>query len=207
MIRRSVLAISLVFVILTTGCIKETYDLERLSKNDHLSPEMAFPVFSGNFGVRDLNLDYEVSTSSLRIKAPVENFLLMKDLGADNPLKPENFELIYLDLFIRNGIPLKVSIKMSVRDSVSQKILSTVNVSGILEAASVDKKGMVTGFTESHTQIKLVREFLSSIPKSDKIIFEFTFSTPNNGEDYVSLQSDFQIYFKAAVIIKPDIGL
>lgn len=204
---RSVLIISLFLLILTSGCIKETYDLERLSKNDHLSPVMAFPVFSGNFGVRDLDLDYEISTPSLKIKTPVENFLLMKDLGDDNPLKPENFELIYLDLNVKNGIPLKVSIKMSVRDSISKVVLSTIDVSGILEAASVDKNGMVTGFAESHTQVKLEKEFLSSIPKSDKIIFEFTFSTSNNGEDYVSLMSDFQIYFKAAVIIKPDIGL
>jgi hypothetical protein len=207
MIKKLFLLISITMASLAAGCIKETYDLERLSKNDHLSPTMAFPVFNGNIGVRELGLDYEVRTPSLQIRKTVGNFLLMEDLGPDNPLKPENFELIYLDLIIKNGIPLKVSIQMSLWDSVNEIVLSTVDVTGILEAASVDKNGKVIGISESHTQVKLTKQFLSSIPKSDSIVFEFTFSTPNNGANYVSLRYDFMIDFKASVIFRPDIDL
>jgi hypothetical protein len=207
MIRRSVFFISIIMLILTAGCVKETYDLTRLKKNDHLSPTMVFPVFNGNVGVRELNLQYEVRTPSLQIKKAVGNFLQMKDLGADNPLKPENFDLIYLDVAVKNGIPLKVSILMGLWNSADDIIYDTVNVSGILEPASVDKNGKVLSFTESHTQVKLTKQFLSSIPKSDSIMFEFTFSTPNNGANYVSLRYDFLLYFETAVIIKPDIDL
>jgi hypothetical protein len=121
-------------------------------------------------------------------------------------MKPENFDLFYLDLIINNGFPLKVSIQMSLWDSVNQMVRSTVDASGILEAATVDSKGNVISLTESKTQIKFTKEFLGSIPKSDKIIFQFTFNTTNNGSNYVSLRSEFKIYFKAAVIFKPDIG-
>ena len=207
MIRRPFFISSIFLAIITAGCIKETYDLERFSKNDHLSPEMAFPVFNGNIGVRELGLNYEVRTPSLQIRKTVGNFFLMEDLVADNPFKPENFDLLYLDLDVKNGIPLSVSIQMSLTDSVNENVLGTVDISGLLEAASVDKNGKVISFTESHTRVKLAKQFLNSIPKSDSIMFEFTFSTPNNGANYVSLRYDFLIFFKAAVIIKPDIGL
>ncbi len=207
MMKRSFLFISMILGILIAGCVKETYDLTRLSKNDHLSPTMALPAFNGDVGVTDLNIDLNMRFTNLQILDTIENFLMMDQLGADNPLKPENFELFYLDLDIKNGFPLKVSIQMSLYDSVNDLVRSTVDASGILEAAAVDSKGRVISLTESKTQIKFTKEFLSSIPKSDKIIFQFTFNTTNNGANYVSLRSDFKIYFKAAVIFKPDIEL
>jgi hypothetical protein len=207
MIGRSVLVGLLLLVVLTSGCVKETYDLQRLSKNDHLSPTMALPAFNGMVSVEDLDIDLNLRFTNLQVLDTIENFLLMDDLGADNPMKPENFDLFYLDLIINNGFPLRVSIQMSLWDSVNQMVRSTVDATGILEAATVDSKGNVISLTESKTQIKFTKEFLSSIPKSDKIIFQFTFNTTNNGSNYVSLRSEFTIYFKAAVIFKPDIGL
>jgi hypothetical protein len=207
MIKRSFFLISMILGFLTAGCVKETYDLTRLSKNDHLSPTMALPAFNGDVGVTDLNIDLNLRFTNLQILDTVENFLIMDQLGADSPLKPENFDLFYLDLVIKNGFPLKVSIQMSLYDTANDLVRSTVDASGILEAAAVDSKGRVISLTESKTQIKFTKEFLSSIAKSDKIIFQFTFNTTNNGSNYVSLKSDFKIYFKAAVIFKPDIGL
>jgi hypothetical protein len=86
-------------------------------------------------------------------------------------------------------------------------IKNTVKAKDILAAAPVDSNGKVTGAAESSTSIEFTKELLSSIPTSDKIIFQFTFSTPNNGTNYVSIYSDYKLYFNAAVILKPDINL
>jgi hypothetical protein len=205
--KRSFLFCSMVLAFVTTGCIKETYDLKKFSKVENLSPTIAFPAFNGNVTFRDLNIDLNVRVNSLQLIDTVDNFLKVDGSGDDNPLNPENFEMLNIDLAVINGFPLRVSLQMSLFNSKTHIIKSTVDAVDILEAAPVDSNGKVTGAIETNTEIKFTKEFLSSIPASDKIIFQFTLNTPNSGTNYVSIYSDYKIYFKAVLVFKPDINL
>jgi hypothetical protein len=207
MINRSFLFLTIVLGLLTTGCIKETYDMNKRSKNEHLSPTMSLPAITGNVTFRDLNLDLTVRVNSLQLIDSVDNFLKADGSDKDNPLNPENFEMLNLEVTALNGFPLRVSFQMSLYNSGSHTIIGTVDAPGFLEAATVDNSGKASGATETKTEIKFTKEFLSSIPRADKIIFQFTLNTPNNGTNYVTIYSDYKIYFKAAVVFKPDINL
>jgi len=189
------------------GCIKETYDLTRLSKDEHISPTMALPAFYGVVGFNDLRIDLNIRFSNLQILDTVDNFLRINGSGSENPLRPENYELLFLEIAVKNGFPLKVSMQMSLYNSSNHLVKSIVDTMGSVEAAAVDNNGKVISATESKTEIKFTKDFLSSIPKADKIIFQFTFNTPNNGTSYVSLYPEYRINFKTAVIFKPDINL
>ena len=207
MIKRSFLLFSMILGLLATGCIKETYDMTRRSKNEYLSPTIALPAIIGNVTFKDLNINLNIRVNSLQILDTVDNFLKIEGSGDDNPLRPENYELFYLDVAVKNGFPLNVSLQMSLYNSTNHIIKSTVDATDILQAAPLDNNGKVAAAVETETVIKFTKEFLSSIPGADKIIFQFTFNTPNNGTDYVSIYSDYKIYFKAAVVFKPDINL
>ena len=181
--------------------------MEKLSGNEHLSPTMALPAIYGNVGIKDMKIDASVRISNLQIIDTVDNFLKMEGSANDNPLRPENFEMFYLDVAVKNGFPFRVSLEMSLYNTINHTVSSTVDATGILDAAKVDNNGKVTVATDSKTEIKFTKEFLNSIPVSDKIIFLFTFNTANDGTNYVSIFSYYRIYFTAAVILKPDLNL
>ncbi len=207
MVKRSFLYLTLILGLLTTGCIKETYDMNKFSKDEHLSPTMALPAINGNVTFRDLDLDLTVRVNNLQLIDSVDNFLKVEGSDKDNPLNPENFELLNLEVTALNGFPLRVSLQMSLYNSGAHITIGAVNATNFLEAASVDNSGKAVSATETKTEIKFTRAFLSAIPRADKIIFQFTFNTPNNGTDYVSIYSDYKIYFKVALVFEPDLSL
>ena len=207
MIKRLFILFSMILGLSVTGCIKESYDMTRRSKDEYLSPTITLPAIIGNVTFKDLNINLNIRVNSLQILDTVDNFLKIEGSGDDNPLRPENYEMLYLDVAVRNGFPLNVSLQLSLYNSANHIIKSTVDATDILQAAALDNNGKVAAAIETETVIKFTKEFLSSIPLADKIIFQFTFSTPNNGATYVSIYSDYKIYFKAAVVFKPDINL
>jgi hypothetical protein len=207
MIKRSFLFFSMIVVLSTAGCIKESYDMNKISKDEHLSPTMALPAISGNVTFKDLNIDVNIRVNNLQVIDTLDNFLKIEGSDKNNPLRPENFDMFYLEIAVKNGFPLNVSLQLSLYDSNKHIIRSTVDASGFLEAAPLDNNGKVAAAVETKTEIKFTKEFLSSIPLADKIIYQFTFNTPNNGSNYVTIYSDYKIYFKAVVVFKPDINL
>jgi len=75
--------------------------------------------------------------------------------GSDkgNPLNPENFELLNLEVTALNGFPLRVSLQMSLYNSGTHITIGAVNATNFLEAASVDNSGKAVSATE--TKLKL----------------------------------------------------
>jgi hypothetical protein len=159
-------------------------------------------------GSLEVEVPMEFRINNLQFTDTLDNFL--DDEGSsDNPVKPENFELLRVDINAKNGFPLGVSLKMSLYDSMTNKIKSSVNATGILEPAPVDINGRVKPgeVTETSTSIEFTKEFFSSINKADKIIFQFTLNTTGNGSKDVKIYSDYRIDFNAALVVKPDINL
>ena len=173
---------------------------------------------SGNTGLRD-NYVFGVSRflGSVEIEVPMEfrmnnlqftdtldNFLKEGE-ESDNPIKPENFELLQLDFIAKNGFPLGVSVKMSLYDEITKTIRHTIDASSLLGPAPVDANGKANGTKETTTNLKLTREFFDAVKTSDKIIVWFTLNTTSSGTTDVKIYSDYRIDFKAALIVKPDI--
>jgi hypothetical protein len=207
MLRRSILFLIMTMFLSSTGCIKETYDMNKLSNKDYLSPTVKIPAVNGNVTFSELNINLNVRINGLQIIDTLDNFLKLDGLDKDNPLKPENFEMLGVAIVATNGFPLDVSVQMSLYNSSTHTIKSTFDTEKILEAAPVNSSGKVSTANKFTKEIKFTRNFLSSIPQSDKIIFQFTFSTPNNGSNFVSIYSDYRIYFNVALVMKPAINL
>jgi hypothetical protein len=205
MIRRFVLFLAVIVVLSTAGCTKETYDMKRLSKKEHLSPTMAISAVKGNVTFSNLKLDVNIRINSLQIIDTIDNFFKVEGLDKDSPVRPENFDMLGAKITAINGYPLNVSLQMSLYNSSNGTIENTLNEADILAAAPVNGSGKVSAVTEVTKDIVFTRSFLSSIPVSDKIIFQFTFNTP--GSTFVSIYSDYIIYFKVALVMKPVINL
>lgn len=175
---------------------------------------------SGNTGLRDnyvfsasrflgsveVEVPMEFRMNNLQFTDTLDNFL-KEDAGSDNPVKPENFKLLQLDFTAKNGFPLGISVKMSLYDEKARKIINSVDASGILEPAPVDKAtGKANGIRETTTSIKLTQEFFDGVKNADKIIVWFTLNTPpGNPQPDVKIYSDYRIEFRATLIVKPDI--
>lgn len=160
--------------------------------------------FLGSLEV-EVPLDFRIN--NLQFTDTVDNFL--KDTGSnnDNPLKPENFELLRVDITAKNGFPLGVSLKMSLYDSNTHVVKSTVDATGIIAPAPIDSNGKSTGVTETSTTVEFTKIFFSSVTKADKIIFQFTLNTTGNGTKDIKIYSDYRIDFNAALVVKPGIKL
>jgi hypothetical protein len=206
MIRRYVLFFAVIMVLSTTGCIKETYDMKRLSKEAQLSPALAIPAVYGNIGLSYLNISLGLRiNSSLQMIDTLDNFLKVE--GSEDLIRPENFEKLRVRIVATNEFPLKVSVQMILFNSNTNTAVSdTASAKPILEAAPVLSNGK-TQPTATTTWIKFTRSFLRSIPKADEIILLFTFTTPPPSKDFVTIRSEYRIYFNAALVVQPEINL
>jgi len=157
-------------------------------------------------GSVEVDVPLDLTINNLQYTDTVDNFL--KDNGNDkNPVSPENFQFLRINLSAKNGFPLGVSVKMSLYDSVTKSVKSTVDATGILKPAPVDSNGKSSGVTESTATIEFTRDFFSVVNKADKIIFRFTLNSPGSGSDEVKIYSDYRINFKASLVVKPEINL
>jgi hypothetical protein len=156
-------------------------------------------------GSLELEIPLELKVNNLQFKDTVDNFI--KDNGNDNPANPEDFQFLRINISAKNGFPLGVSLKMSLYDSSTNTIKSTVNANSILDPAAVDSNGKVTVAAESSTTIEFTKEFFGQINKADKIIFWFTLNSPGSGSQEVKIYSDYRINFNAALVVKPVINL
>jgi len=176
---------------------------------------------AGNNGLRDnyvynnsrilgsveIEVPLELRFSNLQFVDTLDNFLKDKNNSSDNPVKPENFELLNVDIYADNGFPLGVSLKMSLYDSLTKTIKSTIDATDILKPAPTDANGKSTGVTASATRLEFTKQFFNSISSSDKIIFQFTLNTTGSGAQDVKIYSDYRIDFTAALIVKPVIKI
>ena len=156
-------------------------------------------------GSIELSIPIEFRTNNLQFTDTVDNFIKSDD--NNNPLKPEDFQLLRVKIDATNGFPLGVSLKMSLYDSKNNTIINTISAIDMLKPAPVDSNGKANGVTETSTTIEFTKEFFSSVKNADKIIFQFTLITTGNGSQDVKIYSDYRLKFNAALIIKPDINL
>lgn len=158
-------------------------------------------------GSLEVEVPLEFRTNNLQFTKTVDNFL--KDDGGsnDNSFSAEDFEFLRVDFTAKNGFPLGLSLKMSLYDSLTHSIKSTVDATDIIKPAPVDSNGKSTGTTETSTSINFTKTFFSSVNKADKIIFDFIFNTTDAGSKDVKIYSDYKIDFKAALVMKSDFNL
>jgi hypothetical protein len=201
--------------------------------NSAISPLISMPpeylVYSGNakmnpagnnglrdsyvFGNSSLTASIEMEipmnfrTSNLQFADTVDNFLKNNNTNDDNAIKPEDFKLLRVDLKAENGFPLGISVKMSLFDSTTGMIKSTVDATDIIKAAPIDTDGKAKGATVTATSIEFNADFFRSINKSDRIIFRFSLRTSEEGAKDVKIYSDYRIKFNAALVLKSDMNL
>jgi len=156
-------------------------------------------------GSLEVEVPMEFRINNLQFADTVDNF--MKDDSGDSPVNIDNFGLLRVDLTATNGFPLGVSIKMSLYDSATKTVKATVDATDLLKPSPVDNSGKATGATESKTSIELTKDFFKSVNKADKIIFQFTLNTTDNGTRDIKIYSDYSINFSAALVVRPDINL
>jgi hypothetical protein len=152
-------------------------------------------------GSLEVDLPMELTINNLQFTDTADNFM------KDNSMKTEDFQFLRVDIKAINGFPLGVSLKMSLYDSGTNSIKSTVIATDMLEPAPVDNNGKSSGVTETSTTVEFTREFFSFSKNADKIIFSFTLNSTGDGSRDVKIYSDYRINFNASLVVKPDIKL
>jgi hypothetical protein len=155
-------------------------------------------------GSLEVELPLKLRVNNLQFTDTTDNFLAEAfDKGSD--LNWADFELFRIDFNVKNGFPLGVSLQMSLCDSITHEVISSVSASDVLASAPTGSDGKATGSSESSTSISFTQEFFNSIDRSDKIIFRFIMNTTGNGTNDVKIYSDYRISFTAALVLKPDL--
>lgn len=154
-------------------------------------------------GSLEIDVPMELKFNNLQYTDTVDNFI--KNDNNSGQIKPEDFKKLGVNILAKNGFPLGAALKMSLYDSATGSVKSSVIANEILGSAPVDATGKSTGTTETETTIDFSSEFLSQINKADKIIFWFTFNSTDNG--VVKIYSDYRINFNASLVVQPDINL
>jgi len=157
-------------------------------------------------GSIELQVPLELRINNLQFTDTVKNFINDGN-SSGNLFKPEDFQLLRVIINAKNGFPLGAAVKMSLYDSKTRTIKSTVDATSVLAAAPVDSDGKVTGVNETSTTVEFTKAFFSSSSIADKIIFRFTLTSTGNGSQNVKIYSDYRINFSAALVVKTDINL
>jgi len=112
-----------------------------------------------------------------------------------------------MDFYIENGFPLGGDITMSLYNSVTGTIIEQLITSDVFKPADVDNTGKVIAPKVHKSFIELTPDFISSVEEADRIIFDFTLYTTDQGTRDVKIYSDYNILFKAALSFKANIQL
>lgn len=152
-------------------------------------------------GSMEVEVPLEFRFNNFQLSDTIDNFLKDKDGSFDG----SDFEKIQLALSAKNGFPLGISVKMSLYDSVTRTIKSTVDATDLLKPASIDNTGKSNTPAESAVNIMLNSDFFNSVNNADKIIFRFTLVTSDNGTKDVKIYSDYKLSFGASFCAKPEI--
>ena len=155
----------------------------------------------------EVEIPLELRIKDLQFAQTVDNFLKNAGGSGNSTVNAENFKLLKVDIDVKNGFPLGLSVKLILHDSVKNTDISTVDATGILGPAPAGSDGRATGFTETKTTIDLTKDFFSSIDLADKVIIQFTLNTTDNTTKDVKFYSDYRIDFNATVVVQPDITL
>lgn len=151
-------------------------------------------------GSMEVEVPLEFRFKNFQLSDTIDNFL--KDEGSS--FDGGDFEKMQLVFKAVNGFPLGISLKMSLYDSATKTVKSTVDATDLLKPAAVDNTGKATTPAESATTITLNRDFFNSANKADKIIFRFTLITSDNGTKDVKIYSDYKLSFGASFSAKPE---
>lgn len=170
------------------------------SRNNYIFSDSRF------LGALEIEVPMEFRFNNLEFADTTSNFLA-DAFEAGSDLNWDDFELFRIDFDIENGFPMGVSLTMSLLDSINNDVLSTIDATDLLEPAPVDANGKAAGFTISSTSLSFTREFFSSINSAEKITFTFTLNTTDSGAKDVKIYSDYEIRYKASLVLKPDIKL
>jgi hypothetical protein len=212
----------------TTQEISDTYIIDKDNSNlpEFISLRPGEIIFSGGVvlgpstngsgGNNELNdkriigdlkveVPLEFRANNFQFTDTLDNFL--KDSGGSNnsPVNPEDFEFLRVDINVKNGFPLGVSLKMSLYDPSTNTKKSSIDATDLLKPAPVNSSGKSSGITETTTHLDFTKQFFSSINSADNIIFQFTLNTTGNGASDISIYSDYRIDFNAALVVKPNI--
>jgi hypothetical protein len=155
----------------------------------------------------EVEVPLEFRINNLQFTDTIDNFLTDDNNNDDESMGVDDFEMIRIDLDIKNGFPMGVSAAMSLYDPVSNQVKSTVTATDIIKPAPVGSNGKANGVTESKTSILISKEFFESINTSDEVIFRFSLNTTDNGSKNVKIYSDYRIDFRATLVVKPEIHL
>ena len=153
-----------------------------------------------------MNIPLELRTNNLQFTDTVDNFLRIEETDKENPVDPDNFEFMKINIHAENGFPAGISVSLILYDSRARVNRSTVIAKDVLKPAPVDNNGRATAPAESDATIEITREFWDSVDQSDSIIFKFTMNTTGNGSKDVKIYSDYKINFTASLVVKPDIN-
>jgi hypothetical protein len=156
-------------------------------------------------GSLEIEVPLEFRMNNLQFTDTVDNFFKEENPDSDNPMNPEDFEFLRVEIDAENGFPLGISLSMILYDSTTKVNKCTITADQIIKPAPVDANGRVTTAASGTTLIDIKRDFWDSINDADKIIFSFTLNTTDAGSKDVKIYSDYKIIFNAALVLKPDI--
>jgi hypothetical protein len=157
-------------------------------------------------GSLEVEVPMEFRFNNFQFADTVDNFLQSDDAGdSDNPLDPENFNLLRINLKVQNGFPFGLSATMSLYNPVTRTVLRKIDANDLLKPAAVDGNGKVTGAVESTTTLDFTKDFFKDINKADQIIIIFRLNTP--GTTPAKFYSDYRIRFNASLVWKPGINI
>jgi hypothetical protein len=110
--------------------------------------------------------------------------------------------ILRLDLDVKNGFPFDVACRISLFDTYTGTVKSSLDASQVLKAAGTDQNGIANTTTVTTTRIDFSNEFFNSINDSDKIIIDFFVNT--SGFREVRIFAGYKIDFSAAVTVRPE---
>jgi hypothetical protein len=142
----------------------------------------------------------------IHLSDTVDNFLSGGKINTAMKTKKSgssgNINILRLDLNVRNGFPFDVACRISLFDSYTGTVKSSLDASQILKAAGTDQNGIAGLPAATSTAIDFTGEFLNSINDSDKIIIDFFVNT--SGSKEVRICAGYRIDFSAAVTVRPE---
>ncbi len=146
----------------------------------------------------DVVIDFEVSVpmemriDQMRLDQTIEDF---KISAAGNE---DFFEDLTLYFNSVNGLPLELSLRVILQDSISGDSIGGFDV-GLLDAAPVNGVGRVIAPAIADNEVVFDQALILALLRSGSLRFIATVNSSNNGQDPVKMFTDYDLVIRAAI--------
>jgi len=215
--KRNLIGISLLLsmVLLISSCIKDNFDLDTLSTEMELTPDLVLPLIYGAFDMDDLVEVLDTGDYSLEDGDGTRYYLVFPDtiysldetVDFSSDFNEDVVDYLQIKVNTVNEMAIRMVLQIYLEDE-NHEVLGTFfdNEGVLLDPAQIDDDGKLLEAAVDENSSTLEEEFLSILNEAAYMRVRTGMYAPSSGMDFVKIYASYALSFDISMEVHAKIN-